>query len=82
MISASLLHMLCCPETHQPLQTAGAEVVAKLNQQVSAGTLKNRGGKPVAVTLDSGLIREDGKFLYPVRNDIPVMLVSEAIPLP
>ena len=82
MISASLLAMLCCPETHQPLRTADAAVVATLNEQVGSGTLKNRAGKPVEVPLDSGLIREDGKFLYPVRNDIPVMLVSEAIPLP
>ena len=81
MISPSLLEILCCPETHQPLRKAESEVVAKLNQQVGAGTLKNRAGKPVTVALDSGLIREDGKFLYPVRNDIPVMLVSEAIPL-
>jgi len=60
---------------------AEAEVVAKLNQQVGAGTLKNRAGKPVTVALDSGLIREDGQFLYPVRNDSPVMLTDEAIPL-
>ena len=61
---------------------AEADIVAKLNERVSAGTLKNRAGKPVAVALDSGLIRDDGKFLYPVRKDIPVMLVAEAIPLP
>jgi uncharacterized protein YbaR (Trm112 family) len=81
MISASLLRILCCPETHQPLRLAEAEIVAKLNQQVSSGTLKNRADKSVNAALDAGLIREDGKFLYPVRKDIPVMLVGEAIPL-
>lgn len=81
-MSPSLLEILCCPETHQPLRKAETDVVAKLNQQVSAGTLKNRAGKQVTAALDSGLIREDGKVLYPVRNDIPVMLVGEAIPLP
>jgi uncharacterized protein YbaR (Trm112 family) len=81
MISPSLLEILCCPETHQPLRLAEADTVAKLNQQVSAGTLKNRAGKPVTAALDSGLVRQDGKFLYPVRKDIPVMLVGEAIPL-
>jgi uncharacterized protein YbaR (Trm112 family) len=32
--------------------------------------------------LDAGFIRADGKFLYPIRRNIPVMLVDEAIPLP
>jgi uncharacterized protein YbaR (Trm112 family) len=27
-------------------------------------------------------VREDRKYLYPIRQDIPVMLVDEAIPLP
>jgi uncharacterized protein YbaR (Trm112 family) len=81
MISSSLLQILCCPETHQPLRLAEADTVAKLNQQIGNGTVKNRAGKPVTGALDSGLIRQDGKFLYPVRNDIPVMLVGEAIPL-
>ena len=28
-----------------------------------------------------GLVREDGDWLYPVRDDIPIMLIDEAIPL-
>ena len=56
-------------------------MIAKLNQQIAAGTLKNRGGQPVNEKLDGGLMRADGKFLYPIRRDIPVMLVDEAIPL-
>lgn len=81
MMPSSLFEILCCPETHQSLRKAGADLVAKLNQQVNVGTLKNSAGKTVNVPLDSGLIREDGKILYPVRNGIPVMLVAEAIPL-
>ena len=30
---------------------------------------------------DSGLVREDRTILYPVRDDIPIMLVDESIPL-
>ena len=48
---------------------------------MEAGTLTNRAGEPVRERLDGGLVRADGKVLYPIREDIPVMLVDEAIPL-
>jgi len=81
MIDPELLKILCCPESHQELRVAESELVQKLNAQVQAGTLKNRAGQPVKEKLDEGLVRSDGKFLYPVRRNIPVMLVDEAIPL-
>ena len=40
----------------------------------------NRGGEAVKEHLDGGLVREDRKFLYPIREDIPIMLIDEAIP--
>ena len=43
--------------------------------------MKNRVGQPVKEKIDGGLVREDKKFLYPIRGNIPVMLVDEAIPL-
>ena len=81
MIDAELLKILCCPETHQELRVAEPALVEKLSQQIAAGGLKNRTGQPVKEKIDSGLLRADGKFLYPVRHDIPLMLVDEAIPL-
>ncbi len=55
--------------------------MAKLNRAIATGGVKNRGGEPVAEPIEAGLVREDGTLLYPVRDDIPVMLVDEAIPL-
>jgi uncharacterized protein YbaR (Trm112 family) len=81
MIDADLLKILCCPETHQEVQLAETAVIDKLNGQIAAGTLKNRGGQPVQEKIESGLVRADGKILYPIRNNIPVMLVDEGIPL-
>ena len=80
MIDSELLKILCCPETHQELRPAEPALIAKVNQQIAAGTLKNRGGQLVKEQIDGGLMRADGKFLYPIRRNIPVMLVDEAIP--
>lgn len=81
MISQDLLEILCCPDTHQPLSVASAETVTSLNEQVAAGRLLNRGGRPVAERIDGGLVRADGKYLYPIRRGIPIMLIDEAIAL-
>jgi uncharacterized protein YbaR (Trm112 family) len=81
MIDAELLRILCCPETHQDLHPAEPDVIAGINAQIATGVLKNRAGQPVQEKVDGGLVRADGKFLYPIRRKIPVMLVDEAIPL-
>ena len=36
-------------------------------------------GKKIEKALDGGLLRQDGKVLYPVRGGIPIMLIDEAI---
>ncbi|PYJ58574.1 MAG: hypothetical protein DME24_15795 [Verrucomicrobia bacterium] len=81
MINADLLKIMCCPETHQPISLAEPILIEKLNRQIAAGQLQNRAGQPVKGKIDGGLVREDKKFLYPIRANIPVMLIDEAIPL-
>jgi uncharacterized protein YbaR (Trm112 family) len=78
---AGLLNILCCPETHQELALAGLPALEKLNLQIAGGRMKNRGGQIVNSKVDAGLIRADGKYLYPLRHDIPILLVDEAIRL-
>ena len=78
-VNPELLEILVCPETKQPVTPASAEVLARLNAEIEAGSLRNRGGEPVSKPLAEGLLREDGKILYPVDDDIPVMLIEESI---
>ncbi len=80
-VSDELLEILVCPETRQPVKPAGADQLARLNEQVRTGTLRNRGGDPVEKDITEGLVREDGRVLYPVDDGIPVMLVDESIEL-
>lgn len=81
MISNELLSILCCPETQQELFAADGALIEKLNQSIVKRELRNRAGDVVGQKLEGGLVRKDKKFLYPVRSDIPVMLLDEAIPL-
>lgn len=80
-MTQELLNTIRCPETRQTLSVADATVIARLNEQIKAGTLKNRGGKVVSEPIDGGFVRDDQKFLYPIRRQIPAMLIDEAIPL-
>jgi uncharacterized protein YbaR (Trm112 family) len=76
-----LLDVLCCPESHQRFQIAEANFVADLNAKIKAGQVRDRAGKVVSEAIDGALIREDRKYIYVIRNNIPVLLVNEAIPL-
>jgi uncharacterized protein YbaR (Trm112 family) len=80
-LDKDLLAILCCPETKQSLSVADSALVKKLNEVIARGSLTNKGRKRVAEALDGGLVRADGKVLYPIRENIPVMLIEEGIPL-
>ena len=81
MIEPDLLKILCCPETHQSLSVAEASLIESLNQRITSGQCRNRGGQIITEKIDGGLLRDDKKFLYAIRQDIPMMLIDEAIPL-
>lgn len=81
MVDPELLDILVCPETKQPVRLADAELLDRLNAAIRAGTVRTRGGEPVTEPLDEGLVRGDGAVVYPVRDEIPVMLIDEALSL-
>ena len=78
-VESALLEILVCPETRQPVALADAELLERLNQAAQAGQLHNRGGDVVGGPITEGLLREDGRILYLVEDDIPVMLIEESI---
>ncbi|MFH0921994.1 MAG: Trm112 family protein [Fibrobacterota bacterium] len=81
MIARDLLDLLVCPETRTPLRVADNALITALNKKIAGNALKNRAGERVTEPFDGGLVREDGKVLYPVRKDIPIMLTDESIAL-
>ena len=80
-VSEELLEILVCPETKQPVKLASADVLKQLCEDIAAGRIRNRGGDTLTEPIEEGLVREDGRILYPVDDGIPVMLIEESIEL-
>ena len=67
-ISPELLAVLRCPESHQPLALAPAELLDSINRS-----------RAEAPPLEGGLLREDGTILYPIVDGFPILLVDQAV---
>lgn len=81
MISDELLRCLRCPKTAEPLALADGALVAKLNELVEQGKLRNRAGDVVGRRLEEGLIAKEAGVVYPVADEIPDLVSDDAIPL-
>ena len=81
MVDSELIAILCCPETKEDIEVASENLIELVNSAIESGELVNRGGEAVTEKIDGGLLRADKKYLYPVREDIPIMLIDEAIPV-
>jgi len=81
MIDEELLNILVCPENKDPLSLANEKMIKKINERIQKQTLRNRGQHLITEIIESGLLRKDQKFLYPIRQNIPILLIDEAIPM-
>jgi uncharacterized protein len=79
MLSPEFLAILRCPEDHSKLSLADSALIERLNSAVAAKELKSRSGQAVEKSLDGGLLRADGRVLYPIIDKIPILLVDEGI---
>ena len=78
-INKDLLAILCCPETKQEVSLLEDQSLERLNTAIEKGELHNKAGQLVKEKLDGGLIRKDQKIVYPIRDQIPIMLIEEGI---
>jgi uncharacterized protein YbaR (Trm112 family) len=78
-IDGKLLEILCCPVTKTPLTLLLPTKLEKLNAAIAAGEIRYVDGKAVEAALTEALITEDGKVIYPVEDDIPILLEDKGI---
>ena len=74
-----LLDILCDPISKTPLRMLSTNELTALNRAVEAGSLDTVAGEKVKAPLQAGLITVDGKVVYRIDDDIPVMLPDEGI---
>jgi uncharacterized protein YbaR (Trm112 family) len=77
----TLLELLVCPDDRSTLTYADTPLLDRLNAAIGRRALKNRAGQTLDRPLDAALVRADAVLAYPVIDDIPLMLIDEAIPL-
>lgn len=74
-----LLDILCCPATKQPLRPLTHAELDAVNRAIAGGGARTTTQATVGAALAAGLITVDGKRIYRIEDDIPVMLADEAI---
>ena len=78
-VDKKLLEILVCPTTKVPVKRLARDRLAILNRCIEAGEVRHADGSMVTAPLDEALITDDGRTVYPVDDDIPIMLEDQAI---
>lgn len=78
-IDRKLLEILCCPVSKIPLTRLPAARLKKLNESITAGEVQYVRGDAVEQPLREALITEDSKVIYPVVDEIPILLEERGI---
>ena len=81
MIDPELLEILRCPADGGKLHPASDKQVERLNEAIRSGDARDRVEQRVEQTIEGGLVTTDGRWLYPIRDRIPTLVVDEAIEL-
>ena len=75
----TLLDLLVCPATHQPLHRLDAAQRERVNAAIGRGELTRGDGAVETVAVADALATRDGRTVYRIDDGIPVLLVDEAI---
>ena len=74
-----LLDILCCPVTKSPVRLLSSGELEALNRAITEGAVRTESGTALKGSATAGLITRDGRTIYRIEDDIPVMLADEAV---
>jgi uncharacterized protein YbaR (Trm112 family) len=78
-VDGKLLEILCCPVSKTPLTVLGQDKLQLLNSAIAGNEALYINGETVTEPLQEGLITQDGKVIYAVQDDIPILLEEKGI---
>ena len=78
-MDSRLLEILCCPITRRPLACLDANTLTLINTAITDGKVRNHGGISLDKPLSAALVTPEGDLVYPVRDDVPILLEEECI---
>lgn len=78
-VDGKLLEILCCPVSKTPLTVLSAARLEKLNAAIASGNARYVGGEQVTQNMSEALVTEDNKVIYPVEDNIPILLEEKGI---
>ena len=81
-VDKEILKLLADPvEPGLALELADKTLLDRLNASINKGQLKDRGGNTITTPLAEALVNSNGTRVYPVENDIPILLINRGIEL-
>lgn len=75
----SLLDLLVCPRTHQPLDLLDSTGLARVNAAIAGDGVARGDGTPQRDPLRRALVTRDRATVYRIDDGIPVLLADEAL---
>lgn len=78
-IPESLLDILCCPVSHEPLRPLEKRRIKTLNDAIASGELLFVDGSIVDQPITQALVTRDAKVVYVIDGGIPVLLPDRGI---
>jgi len=75
----NLLNIICCPVTREKLSIATSKQLEFINTEIANSALKKLDGSIAEKPQSKALINATKTLLYPIEEDIPILLENEAI---
>jgi uncharacterized protein YbaR (Trm112 family) len=73
------LDMIVCPVTKGPLELLDGERLAQMNAAISGGVIRNHAERQIEEPLVEALVTHDGRVVYPIVDQLPLLLEDESI---